>query len=74
MNATLTKEDVAKLLRVSERTIDQLRKTQGLPYFNVGRSIRFDVKDIEVWLRNQSTADTVSVTTTETGGNQVSVN
>jgi len=73
MNATLTKDDVAKLLQVSPRTIDALRQ-KGLPYFNVGRSVRFDAKDIEAWLRNQSNTDTVSVTTKEQGGNQVSRN
>ena len=73
MNTTLTKEQVAKLLQVSPRTVDALRQ-KGLPYFNVGRSVRFDAKDIEAWLRNKSNTDAMSVTTKEQGGNQVSMN
>ena len=66
MNATLTKEEIAKLLQVSQRTIDSLRQ-KGLPYFNVGRSVRFDKDDVVTWLRRQSI-------TTETEGDKVSMN
>jgi DNA binding domain, excisionase family len=57
MKTTLTKDEVAKILRVSERTIDNLRKNQGLPYVTVGGLIRFTEEDINTWLRNQSTVD-----------------
>jgi excisionase family DNA binding protein len=49
----LTRSEVAKKLRVCERTIDNLRKNKGLPYSNVGRSIRFIEDAINSWLQGQ---------------------
>ena len=63
MKDILTKEEVAKKLRVSERTIDNLRKDSGLPYATVGRQIRFLEEDINTWLRNQSTVDPSTIST-----------
>ena len=73
MKSILTKEEVADLLRVSQRTIDNLRQ-KGLPCFNVGRSIRFAEDDITAWLRSQSSNDAVGVTLKGTGDNEVSLN
>ena len=73
MKDILTKEEVAKKLRVSERTIDNLRKDSGLPYATVGRQIRFFEEDINTWLRNQSTVDPCS-TLAKLEENQVSRN
>lgn len=46
----LTKEDLAKLLKVTVRTIDRLRK-EGLPFLKVGNQIRFDKSDVINWLK-----------------------
>ena len=73
MKTTLTKDEVAKILRVSERTIDNLRKNQGLPYATVGGLIRFTEEDINTWLRNQSTVDPCT-TLAKLDENQVSQN
>jgi len=63
MKDILTKEEVAKKLRVSERTIDNLRKNQGLPYATVGGLIRFTEEDIDAWLQDQSTVDPSTIST-----------
>ena len=57
MTKILTKKEVAEKLRVSERTIDNLRKNQGLPYATVGGLIRFTEEDINAWLQGQNTVD-----------------
>ena len=44
----LTKQDAAKLLQVSVRTIDALRKC-GLPYFQLGHLIRFRRDELTSW-------------------------
>jgi len=43
--------EVARLLRVSERTVQRLVAAEGIPFFRVGRSIRFLRSSVEVWLR-----------------------
>ena len=53
MSAILTKKELAELLKVSQRTIDNLRKNQGLPCAVVGRSIRFTEEGIDAWLQKQ---------------------
>ena len=45
----LTIEEVAKFLKLSEPTIYRLKNT-GLPYFKIGRNVRFKKKDILDWL------------------------
>ena len=46
----LTKKELSKLLQVTERTIDMLRK-QGLPWFYVAADIRFDKDEVLIWLK-----------------------
>ncbi len=61
MNEILTKKEIAKKLKISERTIDNLRRSQGLPFAVVGRSIRFDEAAIDDWFRkrqDQNLSDT----------------
>ena len=36
----LTKEELSKLLKVTERTIDRMRD-EGMPYFKIGSNVRF---------------------------------
>lgn len=54
MNQTegyLTREELAKEWRVTERTIDLWRKKAGLPSFKLGRLVRFEREDVEGWKR-----------------------
>lgn len=48
----LTKGELAKLLKVTERTIDNLRK-EGMPYFKVGNNVRFDKVKVFEWLNRE---------------------
>jgi excisionase family DNA binding protein len=47
----LAKEDVAQLLGIHQRTVDNLVKAGKLPRsINVGRQLRWRKKDIENWV------------------------
>ena len=50
MEEILTREQLAKLLQVTEKTVDRLRK-EGMPFFKVGANIRFDKEEVLKWLR-----------------------
>ena len=52
----LTKEEAAKLLRISQRTLDTARAKHGLPYISLPgcRKILFDREQLEEWLRLNS--------------------
>lgn len=45
----MTKEEVAKLLRVSEHTIDNWRAKNGLPCHRVGNVCRFARAEVLEW-------------------------
>jgi len=53
MQSILTKKEIAQKLRISERTVDSLRKNKQLPCIPVGRSIRFLESAIDAWLQRQ---------------------
>lgn len=42
-------EDVKKFLQVSRTTIHNLMKYEGLPFIKLGRSVRFDPRDVGKW-------------------------
>jgi excisionase family DNA binding protein len=45
-------KDVAKLLRLSERTIERMRERgDGPPWCKCGRSILYQRSDLDDWLR-----------------------
>ena len=46
----ITSPEAAKLMTISERTLFTLRKEGDLPYVRIGRSIRYDPRDIGVWI------------------------
>jgi predicted DNA-binding transcriptional regulator AlpA len=47
----LTQVDAAKLLRLSERTLERLRLTGGGPrYVKAGRAVRYRPCDLEAWI------------------------
>lgn len=48
----LTKSEVSKLLKCSERTIDKWRKSEGMPYIKLGRYIRFELEAVLAWMQN----------------------
>ena len=47
----LDKTTIAKEFKVSEATIDRLRKI-GMPCIKVGGSVRFDLETVLEWFKN----------------------
>ena len=45
----LTPRETAKALGVSERTLFSWRETEGLPFVQVGRTIRYPLADLQRW-------------------------
>jgi excisionase family DNA binding protein len=48
----MTKEEIAKFLKVSVTTVDRWRK-QGLPSIKVSRKLLFNKEDVINWLREK---------------------
>lgn len=53
MNRLYTAEEVSKLLGISTRTLYTLSSHGKLPCIKVGRSVRYDPKDIETYINRQ---------------------
>jgi excisionase family DNA binding protein len=49
----LTKEELTTYLKVTERTIDRLRK-KGMPFLKVGDTVRFQKDAVLKWLEENS--------------------
>ncbi len=52
--AYLTRTQAAKLLHISTRHLDLLRKCEGLPYLRLGRRILICEEELRAWLRRRS--------------------
>ncbi len=52
----LTLEDVARYLRVSQRTVRRLVERRGLPHIRFGRVLRFERGDVFRWLQARKEA------------------
>jgi excisionase family DNA binding protein len=46
-----TKQEVADRYRVSVRTIDSWMKSRGMPFFKIGKAVRFCVHDTDEWFK-----------------------
>ena len=60
MSTLLTKSEVAKHLKISERKVDYLRQEGQLQCVKIGRSIRFRLEDVEAFLENRLTVSTAT--------------
>jgi excisionase family DNA binding protein len=50
----LTQRELADLLRLPERTLEDWRLTRhGPPYLKLGRHVRYDLADVVAWARGQ---------------------
>lgn len=47
MSDYITKEEAAKIMGVSLRTVDNLMHAREIPFYKVGRAVRFKKSDIE---------------------------
>ena len=46
----MTRQEAALYLAVSPRTLDTLRKEAGVPWVQLGRSVRFLKSDVDSWI------------------------
>jgi len=49
----LTPKDVSEMLQIRLSTIYHWVQTRAIPFFKIGRHIRFKVRDLEKWLEKQ---------------------
>ena len=61
----LTSSEVANILAVSERTLWKLTKSGDIPCVHIGRSVRYDARSLDLWIRarESSRSKTTSGTT-----------
>ena len=61
----LTSSEVANILAVSERTLWKLTKSGDIPCVHIGRSVRYDARSLDQWIRarESSRSKTTSGTT-----------
>jgi excisionase family DNA binding protein len=45
--------EAAKVLRISERTLWELKKQGEIRHVQIGRSVRYDPRDLQAWIENQ---------------------
>ena len=46
----VTRRQVAEMLKVSVHTVDNYRRTKGLPFVKIGNSVRFSIPEIIEWV------------------------
>ena len=49
----MTIEELAEFLSISRYTLYNWTSTRNLPFYKIGRTVRFRMKDIEAWLEKQ---------------------
>jgi excisionase family DNA binding protein len=49
----LSKKELVKVFGVSSSFISKLMAKRGLPYFKLGRAVRFKVSQVSKWLDGQ---------------------
>jgi len=47
----LTKEELAVRLNISAYDVDKLRKERNMPYIKIGRSYRYNLEDVEKFIK-----------------------
>ncbi|GAA0472747.1 helix-turn-helix domain-containing protein [Alkalibacillus silvisoli] len=51
MGDLLTVKELESKLKMSRSTIYRLRKNEGMPYYEIGGKILFDLEDVTKWLK-----------------------
>lgn len=46
-------EDLEKLFGLSKDSLDKARKELGLPFYNIGRLVKFRASEVERWLKER---------------------
>ncbi len=50
----LTKEELAVRLNISAYDVDKLRKEKNMPYRKIGRSYRYDLEEVKIFIKKLS--------------------
>lgn len=53
----LSVAEASQLLGMSESFLYKLAESKAIPHLRLGRAVRFDVSQIDTWLRKQSVAE-----------------
>lgn len=51
METLLTKDDVCKMLSITEATLKRLMERRAIQYYKVGGRVRFTTEDVEEYVR-----------------------
>ncbi len=54
MDRLLTTEEIAGYLQISPRTIESWVWRKKIPHIKIGRCVRFDLEQIQEWLKVKS--------------------
>jgi excisionase family DNA binding protein len=50
----LSVDEAAQLLGVSQSFVYKLAESKAIPHIRLGRALRFDMRQIDTWLKRQS--------------------
>lgn len=53
MKRYLTAEDAAEYLSLTVAALYQRVRSGDMPHIRMGRSLRFDIQDLDLWMRRQ---------------------
>ncbi len=58
MNALLSRAEAAQRLGISIATFDRIYKKCGLPYIQIGHSVKIPSNDLDEWITRNTTRPT----------------
>ena len=58
MNTLLSRAEAAKRLNISLATFNRIYKKCGLPYIQIGHSVKIPSKDLDEWITRNTTRNT----------------
>lgn len=61
-NNTLTPEEVARILQITRNTVYELVKRGELPAFRIGRKLRFDPQDVDLYKQQGKKIENANIT------------
>jgi len=70
----ITSREAAATMSISERTLWTLTNERGLPCVRIGRSVRYDPRDLQAWIERHKSAGRASARNTPSAGNGPSNN
>lgn len=55
MEKLINVKELGEALGISRSTINKWRRELDLPFYKVGKAVRFKQQEVEAWLRRQNT-------------------